>query len=384
MLYVVTIAPTILMSTYAGILDAWDAVAMSTGFAAAFAIACFGVRARGGRRPLMARPSGTTFWLVIIAFSTLVYGYLALVAGLNLTLLSIFDVYDVREDYAEILAGAGLLGYLVSTQAYVVNPLIISRGLISQRWSVVAIGVLGQLVIYSGTGFKTVLFSIPTLLIMALLFRMNPRPRALTLVWGASGLILFAAALDKLSGGILWSSLFARRFLITPARLSQQYVSFYGDGPFEMLSHSVLAPFFQNPPYPRGPARMIGLWVSGSSELSANANLFADGYAHFGWFGVFGAGVILLIFLRVLDRAAHGLPSMVASLVVVMPAVALSNTSILTSMFSHGLVAMAVLLMLAPKRGWSPRRSTRLESSRPQKRVRGGARMRPRQNRSDS
>ncbi|MEV4773885.1 hypothetical protein [Microbacterium sp. LWH12-1.2] len=353
-LYAVTIAPTILMSTYGGVLEFQDAVLMSLGFAAAFGVVCLGVRARPVRRPLFPRPTSTTFWIVVVAFSVLVYGYLAAEAGLSLRFLSIFDVYDVREDYADALSSAGLLGYLVSTQANVVNPLIMARGLMSRRWALVAVGVLGQLVIYSGTGFKTVLFSVPALVIVALMFRANLRPRALNFIWGSSGLILVAAALDVQSDGIVWSSLFARRFLITPARLSQQYLSFYGDGPYEMLSHSVLAPFFPNPPYPRGPARMIGYWVSGSPELSANANLFADGYAHFGWFGVFGAGIVLLVFLRILDRAAHGLPTVISSLVVVMPAVALSNTSILTSMLSHGLLAMVILLALAPRRGWGP------------------------------
>lgn len=353
-LYVVTIAPTILMSSYGGILEYGDAIAMSLGFALAFSVACLGLRARTAQTRLLPRPTTTTFWIVVATFSAVVYGYLAIETGLSLRFLSIFDVYDVREDYADALSGAGILGYLVSTQANVVNPLIMARGLMSRRWALFGLGILGQLIIYSGTGFKTVLFSIPALVIVALIFRANLRPRALALVWGAAGLILVSAALDLNSNSVVWSSLFARRFLITPARLSQQYLGFYGDGPFEMLSHSVLAPFFTNPPYPRGPARMIGLWVSGSPELSANANLFADGYAHFGWFGVFGAAIVLLVFLRFLDRAAHRLPPVISSLVVVMPAVALSNTSILTSMFSHGLVAMVVLLAIAPRRGWGP------------------------------
>lgn len=355
-LFVVTIAPTILMSTYLGIVPPGEAVVMSFGFGVAFALVSLFVRRLDPPRPLIKRISTTSFWLIIGLFSALVYVYLALVAGLSLRFLSIFDVYDVREDYAEVLSGAGLLGYLVSTQANVVNPLVMSRGIYTRNWALFTVGVLGQLILYSGTGFKTILFSIPALLIVALVFRTNARPRPLTLMWGASGVILVSAAIDSMQQSIVWSSLFARRFLITPAGLTSRYYEFYSNTEFEMLSHSILRPFFVHPPHEYGPARMIGVLISGSTSLSANANLFADGFAHFGWAGVAAIATLLTIFLRIVDRAAVGLPTAAAALVVVMPSIAVSNTSMLTAMFSHGLVAMVVLLIVTPRSGWSTRR----------------------------
>lgn len=351
-LFVVTIAPTILMSTYLGIVDQSEAVLMSMGFGAALAAVSLLVRRFKHPRPLIKSLSVTSFWLLIGVFSGFVYVYLALTAGLSLQFLSIFEVYDVREDYAEVLSGAGILGYLVSTQANVVNPIIISRGLYGKNWMMVAVGVVGQLILYSGTGFKTILFSIPALLIVALLFRRKGSPQGLTFAWGAAGVILVAATVDSLQHGLLWSSLFARRFLITPASLSSRYYEYYSNTEFEMLSHSILRPFFANPPHQYGPARMIGYSVSGSTSLAANANLFADGYAHFGWFGVGAIALLLIVFLRIVDRVAFGLPAAAASLVVVMPSIALSNTSMLTAMFSHGLAAMVLLLALAPRTGW--------------------------------
>lgn len=352
-LYVVTVAPTILMSSYIGILTPGHAVVTSAGIGGAFAAVCLGVRRKRATRPLFNRLSLTSFWLVVGAFTLFVYVYLAATAGLSLRFIAILDVYDVREDYSETLGGAALLGYLVSTQANVINPLIFARGIYSRKAFPIAVAILGQLVLYSGTGFKTIVFSIPSLLLVAWLFRANLRPRGVLFLGGAAGVILVAATLDELTNGIIWSSLFARRFLITPAMLSAYYVDFYGTNGHEYLSHSILAPFI-DPTHPYGPARMIGLYIRGEVGMAANANLFADGFAQFGWFGVAGIALLLIIYLRVLDRAAYGLPTAVAAIVVVMPSIALSNTSMLTSMFSHGLFAVLVVLAIAPRDGWGP------------------------------
>jgi hypothetical protein len=351
-LYVVTVAPTVLMGPYLGVLGTWEAVGVGAGFGAALALASLAVGRQRITRPLLPAVSPTSLWLILGCFSAFVYVYVALTAGISFRFLSLVDVYDVRDDYNEARSGGALLGYLVPTQANVVNPLIIARGIYSRRWGIVALGVVGQLVLFSATGFKTIVFSIAAILIVTLAFRMNLRPKGMVFLFGASGLIIVAALVDRLQGGIIWSSLLARRFLITPAWLSSHYVDYFSSHPFEMLSHSILRWFFIEPPHEYAPAQTIGIWLSGSPDMSANANLFADGFAHFGWAGVLGIAVLLALLLRLLDRAAYGIPTAVSSLVVLMPAVTLSNTSLLTSLLTHGVLAMIVLLALSPRRGW--------------------------------
>lgn len=354
-LYVATVAPTILMGTYLGVLGTWEAVTVGAGMGGAFAISCLLVRRQKINRLLIPPVSPGLMWLILVAFSVFVYGYVAATAGISLRFVSLVDVYDVRDDYNEARAGGSLLGYVVTTQANVVNPLIIARGIYARRWGIVGVGIVGQLLLYSATGFKTILFSVAAIFIVAVVFRLNRSPKGLAFLWGASGLIVTAALVDRLQGGILWSSLLARRFLITPAWLSSHYVDFYSSQPLEMLSHSVLRGLFPTPPHDYAPAQTIGIVLSGSPDMSANANFLADAFAHFGWFGVIGFGVLLAMLMCLLDRAAFGMPAAVASLVVLMPAVTLSNTSLLTSLLSHGVLAMIVFLGLAPRDGWGRR-----------------------------
>ena len=93
------------------------------------------------------------------------------------------------------------------------------------------------------------------------------------------------------------------------------------------------------------------------SGLAANANLVADGFSNFGWAGVAGAVAVLAVYLRFLDRCSAGLPVPVTAVLVVMPSIVLSQTALLTSMLTHGVFAAAVLLAVAPRTGWSPRRA---------------------------
>lgn len=362
-LFVVTIAPGMLMAPYTSYLNDGQATVLALGLGAVFLGVALGVKRRLPAKPFKLHVSPTTFWIVIGIFSAGTYGILLTTQGLSLAYVGILNVYDVREQYSAGLEGVGILSYLVSTQANVVNPIIIARGIYSRRWHFVLLGVLGQALLFSGTGFKTILFSVPALLIIAFIFRRNLRPNSIVFLWGASLMMIGAAVIDFIQNSIIWTSLFSRRFLLTTGMLLSAYVAFYGNNPQAHLGHSVLSPWIDYK-YDLTPPRMIGSWLANSPNTAMNANLFADGFANFGWMGLVGAGVVLLIFLRIMDRAAHGVPAAVSALVMVMPTIALSNASILTSMFSHGLVVAVVLLAIMPRNGWG-RRPRRLSSGVP-------------------
>lgn len=360
--FIVAAAPAILVPAYAGYQTDDGAMLSGVGIAGAFILATLISRRSHGAtvKPLIKPVSHTSFWLLVGIYTVAVYIIIHFTLGLSLNFIGLLEVYDQRDEYRSGLAGtSGIVGYMVSTQANVVNPLIIARGIYSRRWSIVALGVLGQALLYSGTGFKTVLFSVPAIAVFALLMWKGRELRTTWLLWGGVSVAVVAAIVDNIQGDILWTSLFSRRFLITPGVLTAAYMQFYSENPHALLSHSILNGVTEDH-YGLPPARVIGMAMTANPEAAANANVFADGYANFGILGVAGAAIILGIYLRVLDRVSIGIPPAVTTLVVIMPAVALSNTSALTAMLSHGLVAAALLLAIAPRDGWmDPHRKKR-------------------------
>lgn len=346
-LYVVTVAPAILMAPYTSYLTASQASMTGGVIGATFIIVA--LSQRGERKPLRLNVSPTSLWLVVTLFSCATYVLLMITNGLSFEFVGLLDVYDVRAEYADEASSVGALGYLVATQANVVNPLIAARGFVQRNWSLTVAAVLGQLILYSTTGFKHVLFAILAWFIIVLVLRRRGTASSgVALLIGAGCLVIVAAVIDAIGESNLMTSLFSRRFIFAPGVLTSVYVRFFTDNPQAHLGHSVLRGFVDYP-YELSPPYRIGLWMANSPNLAANANLFADGYSNFGWFGIIGAGLVLLVYLRILDRAAVGLPIMVSAMIVVIPAVALSNTSILTAMFSHGLVVAVLLLALLPR-----------------------------------
>jgi hypothetical protein len=292
--------------------------------------------------------SNKAFWAVVFGFSFLSYYVVLSVFGLQLNVVSLAEVYSVREAYKEDLAEGGRwVSYMVLWQTNVVNPLFISQGLIRRVPLLLVLGVCGQIFLYSITGFKSILFSTPLLVIALVALQFYRRRAGSFFVWGAVFLIGICVFFDKISGSILFSSIFVRRLMIVPGQLSAYYYEFFSDNPFYMLQHSILRPFVDRS-YDVAPAMLIGDAYFGNFEMSANANLWADAFANFGFAGMFAYAVIFGFVLQFLDKVAEGQDLRASCLLVTMPAISLCNTSLLTTLLTHGLGFAILMVYLMP------------------------------------
>ncbi len=251
-----------------------------------------------------------------------------------------------------------LLSYIVPLLAGVVNPVVLARGLWAQKWGWVLAGVLGQLLVYSVSGNKTAVLSPIALAGVYLLLRSRRPPAAAACLLAAPVVSVAIVLIDRLNRSVDGdlTSLIVRRFLVTPGLLTAGYVQVFDDIDKAHLAHSVLSPFFDYP-YAKEPPFLVGAAFFGDPTTHANANLMADGFANFGYLGMVAACLVFVVLLWAVDDAAEGLPLGFACLVVLMPALALADSGILTTMLTHGFLATVVLLALAPRTGWpdSPR-----------------------------
>ncbi|KTR54361.1 hypothetical protein NS359_00350 [Curtobacterium oceanosedimentum] len=374
MLFGVCVAPAILMPGYTGYLTSIEAMRFALLLATAFAAAAVAVGWGGdrvGSEDLQQAPAvdggGTALdtvrigsrvvdrnalaWVLCAVYSAATYGVMAVTTGFSLHFVALDDVYDVRAAYADDLSAGGPLGYLLSGQAYVVNVYVLIRAFARRTWPLVVLALLGQFVIYTTTGFKTVLFSIPAMVAIAVVLRRR-RPRSgAPLLLGPVLLMLVSAGVDLLQGSITWTSLFSRRFIVTPGLLTSVYADYFSDHPVALWAKSFTR-LWVTSPYDVTPTKTIGQYMLPGSQVNANANLFADGYANLGTVGLFVIAAVLAVWLRCLDRWSRGVPASVVGVLVVMSAVTLSNTSILTAMLSHGLLVGTVLVAVMPRRGW--------------------------------
>ncbi|GAA3340794.1 hypothetical protein GCM10017714_22070 [Curtobacterium pusillum] len=365
-LFVVCVSPTMLMSVSTGYLDARTALLLTAAVGSSFALVCLGVPRSAVRTPKSADASDTLTlgrftvtrspltWTVCTVYSLLTYGIMAATVGVHVRFLALDDIYDVRADYTADVGTGGTLGYLLTGQAYVVNPLILARGLFRRRPSLIVLAIVGQFLLYSSTGFKAVLFSFIAVLGMAVLFRGRAVRSSLPFLIAPLTIMVVSAAADELQGGITWTSVFTRRFMLTPGLLTSVYTDYFSQNPVAMYGYSFLDTWVDYP-YDLPPPKRIADYLMPGSTGYANANLFADGFANFGWIGIFVAAGALFVWLRCVDIATRGLPMRVAAMALVMPSIMLSNTSIFTAMLSHGLLLGTLVLLIAPRTGWERR-----------------------------
>lgn len=370
-IFVVCVSPTMIMSISTGYVSTATAIALSAAVGTAFALVSLAtpsgatapaarVEAADDVLVIGARriDRGTLTWLVCGLYSLVTYGLMAATVGIHIRFLALDDIYEVRADYSADVGTGGALGYLLTGQAYVINPLVLARGIFRRRPSLVVLALAGQFLLYSSTGFKAVLFSFIAVLGMAVLFRGTKPARSLAFLGAPLAIMIVSAVADEVQGGITWTSVFTRRFMLTPGLLSSVYVDYFSDNPVARYGYSFLSPWIEYP-YDLPPPKRISDYLVPGSVGYANANLFADGFANLGWIGIFVAAAALFVWLRFLDGASRGLPMRVAAMAVVMPSIMLSNTSIFTAMLSHGLLMGTLILLIAPRSGWeraSPRR----------------------------
>ena len=284
------------------------------------------------------------FWSAIAAFSGLLYGYMYLVFDFSLQIGSLIDVYDTRFAYRDSVEQAGgPLGYAVTWQAKVLNPLMMGYGLVKRRISLVALGVMGQIIIFSFTGLKGVIFSGLFLTALLIVAARNGRYFGVAMMTGAISLVLVTAVLYVAFGLEVPSKLIVNRVFLLPGLLTGQYFEFFSSHEQAHLGHSILSSFVEYP-YSLEPPRLIGSIYFRDAAINANANAWADGFANFGFLGIAIVTLALGAFIWIFDSLARRHDLRLALLLIGGHAFTLANTALLTTLLTHGMLLTLVIM----------------------------------------
>jgi hypothetical protein len=285
------------------------------------------------------------FWGVFIVIAAASYTAVLATFGLKIDVPSFSEVGLLRMEYKEALMYANpLVAYAVDWLGYVLNPLLIVVGFMSQRRFALIAGIAGQFLIYAITGFRTVLLSVVFLAALLILLRVPGRLGS-RMGLSALGMAVVSSALYIWAGSVFLASLVLQRLTAIPGLLTGYYFAFFTSNPKMLLSHSVLRHFITNP-YSQDPPILIGNAFFPGKGMYANANIWADAFANFGYPGVFAFTALLGLLFWIYDSITTEHDVRFSALVLALPAVALANTGLLTCMLSHGM-GFAFLAMLA-------------------------------------
>ncbi|MBJ8072274.1 hypothetical protein BWGOE3_52420 [Bacillus mycoides] len=267
--------------------------------------------------------------------------------GFHIRLVQLDEVYDLRYSYRE--AKDVISTYAVTWFTKCIGPTLISLGLLKKKPHFVLLGFFSQIMIYSISGHKSVLFSTALLFLIYCCLSKNGKSFSIKFLGVFTGGLLLFIIIDLARSTDILTSLFLRRFIVTPGLLLGMYYEFFSFNPKALYAYSLFNGIFDDP-YSTTPAFTIGLNYFGKAEVSANANLWADGFANFGIPGVIGVSLLLMFIAYICNCLALKFKNVsIVCLITAMPIWALTDTSLLTTLLTHGMLLNLLILYFLPK-----------------------------------
>ncbi len=310
------------------------------------------------RRP---QTSALVYWAAIGVMVVIAIFLVVAVYAPNIRVVSLYEANEHRLAARELTVDAPFyVGYSLFWLGYTFFPLIASYGLYRRMWTVAAIGLVGNAVLYTTAGQRIFLFAPVILLMLYVMLRVAWRWIAIWAPLGAA-VALATGTLISLSDtpvGFLAASLISLRSFGNNGLLTNVYAEFFEVHPLTYLSHlrgvNLLIPY----PYDNSPGFVVGEHFFGFPEIQANANMWAtDGIAAFGPAGLLFVGLVVSIAFWVLDSITQGLPLPFASLALSAQGLGISNLSLFSILLGGGLGMMMLLLYLFPAQCVSPQTS---------------------------
>ena len=274
--------------------------------------------------------NGVIFFLFLIINLLVLsnFGFIAKIVSLS-------EVYAQREQYKTTLGDMGnYLAYLIPICSNTLNIYFLSNGLIRKNYLLTTVAILSQLIIFSITGLKSVLFSIPFTFIIFYFFT-KVKPQGLQMLKVFIYILIGIIFLNFLNIFDSSANLFLRRFMTMQGQLTSYYFDFFSTHPKCYLGYSFLKKM-SSYRYLTPPSEFIGFEYLGREGMHANVNFFADAFSNFGVVGIMLYSLLLGLILWIYDSISKQLDLKIACILASVFALNVINTSLLISFVTHG------------------------------------------------
>lgn len=304
------------------------------------------------------RHKASVFWTIFIAIFIVIYTLFLSKFGVPEGFVTLNQIYAERAEFKETIAQGGpiitrLFTYLVSWQMYVFSPLLLAFGIRTRKWIYFLLGVTSEMIIYLTAGFRTALF-LPIFIVgLAIILHSKGRYFSNYILGGSLGLLTVSATLSKLSGPNLFTSIFVERLMLTPGLMTGFYYEFFSVNKHTLMAYrewfAVLIQ--QSYPYDASPPYLIGeTYYTMYNGSHANANLWATSFGDFGLVGILVFTGILGVVFWLYDSFSENKDTKTATLLLAGPTLVLSNSGLITSLITHGLLVALMMVYLLPER----------------------------------
>jgi hypothetical protein len=260
--------------------------------------------------------------------------------------LSFANVYERRMEARDVVITGSLMAYAIGIMNGSLVPIGLVLGTYYRRPIFLLLTLLIVIAVFSFDGTKATIL-IPAALVAILPLLQTKRRATVWICTAASSLVLAAIAEFRLFDSDLLANFLVRRQFVFPGVLTHYYWDFFSSHPHVLMSDSLLSWLIQ-PRYETNVTRLMGGELFGNFDCNANANLWASGFAHFGYPGVFGVSVVAACLMWMVDRLADSGRFVMATVIAAQMAFIWTNGALHTSILSNGLAATLLFLFFFP------------------------------------
>lgn len=279
-------------------------------------------------------------WILIAMLVSITFLFTIPMKGIpNLSALDFSNVYEIRAENVMNFP----LNYLLPCLFSVVIPIILVYSLENRKYWLLFLSGMIILYFYLVYAHKSWFFSFFMIIIVYLLIKRELFIGGIS--WGMSfmviGLLLGLSFSEKF---LTPCSLFIRRVLFLPADIKYEYYSFFASRDKLHFSEGLIGKIFgMEPPYNKPITYIIGDYMNQEGS-SCNTGYLADGYANLGIIGIFLAGILLLILLKLFDAVSQENMFYPNFAILVYNLYGLNDGALLTKMLTGGLGVALILL----------------------------------------
>lgn len=304
------------------------------------------------RRPTLGQLERRRLMTLLLMAALGVFAALILSGGAERLSFDISRIYELRRAAAE--ATPGLLSYLTAITAKVLIPFGIALSLHFRARSLALVFLVLALLFFGLSQHKSTLAAaILAWLLFEILSRRDPI-RAGHLLFLGIGALAAAEALwrriQSLEGPGFLNAAIIRRIFFVPPKNDSHFVSFFSENPAIRWATSRITFGLIENPYSTTPSFLIGAAYGGSDQMSANSGFVASGFANGGPWGVMlYAALIGLIIAQINAHGRHLGHALTISASTVAVVTAITTSDLITTLLTHGLGLLLVLLALTPQ-----------------------------------
>ena len=216
-------------------------------------------------------------------------------------------------------------------------PFLLAFGLVNRNKIVILLSVLFFIYVFLSTTFKSVLLTPILIFGTFIVYKLSKTSLPVLIIKNAYKIVLALCLFDYFLLFPFLNAVLVRRVFFLPVLISEKYHIYFQENGFTYFSDLPFFEFLSINPFTQSIPKTIGTYFI-YNEGYMNVGFLADSFTKMGIFSVVLYLIVLKLLVSFSDSNKNFKDEFIIFSIVISPLIALANSSLTTTLFSHGLL----------------------------------------------